>query len=158
MKPPTLDASEDVSDMKKYYPELYRDLLKLNRLEEDETSGELKPISKSPVTPQQGKPHTSKPAPAAPKQDPPEESPKSTISTNYDDDDIKNMWRTLIDVIKVKSASKFDADYAEAERLMEELINILWGSSNTVEADGNVEINYTYISESLDFNNVAAGI
>lgn len=222
--------AQDIDYMKEWYPELYKKVLELNELQEDD-SGNLipavpqqngkshkpkpsvspkqpQPTNPTPTAPQQGKSHTPKPtAPGAKKsntagqtpvrlnkpdtQDPeppvtetitgnaaqtgdtsvlmgtkcklasePDGSEQTTakspvivVPTN---DDVMQMARTLSGVIKCKLAS--DPEDAEAERLTKELIEKLREGNKLVEADGDVEINYTYISESPDFNNAAAGI
>lgn len=228
-KPSDLEIiAQDVAYMKQWYPELYKKVLELNELQEDD-SGNLIPA----VPQQNGKPHKPKPtAPGAKKsntagqtpvrlnkpdtQDPEPpvtetitgnisqmsdtsvlmgtkcklaselDGPKQTtvkspvivVPTN---DDVMQMARTLSAAMKARMFTMSSRDemtkFAEelAGVLQEEcvsagfivageevelvaLIEMLLREGEPVGADGDVEINYTYISESLDFNNIAAAI
>lgn len=220
--------AQDVAYMKQWYPGLYKKVLELNELQEDD-SGNLIPA----VPQQNGKPHKPKPtAPGAKKsntagqtpvrlnkpdtQDPEPpvtetitgnisqmsdtsvlmgtkcklaselDGPKQTtvkspvivVPTN---DDVMQMARTLSAAMKARMFTMSSRDemtkFAEelAGVLQEEcvsagfivageevelvaLIEMLLREGEPVGADGDVEINYTYISESLDFNNIAAAI
>ena len=105
-------------------------------------------------------------------------SPVITVPTN---DDVMQMARTLSTAMKARLLTMSSRDemmkFAEelAGVLQEEcvsagfivageevelvaLIEMLLREGEPVGADGDVEINYTYISESLDFNNIAAAI
>lgn len=105
-------------------------------------------------------------------------SPVIVVPTN---DDVMQMARTLSAAMKARLFTMSSRDemtkFAEelAGVLQEEcvsagfivageevelvaLIEMLLREGEPVGADGDVEINYTYISESLDFNNIAAAI
>lgn len=185
--------AQDVAYMKQWYPELYKKVLELNELQEDD-SGNL-----IPAVPQQGKSHTSKPtAPGAKKSNTAGQTPvitrmnkpdsvpqpdglKSPVITVPTNDDVMQMAGTLSAAMKARMFTMSSRDemtkFAEelAGVLQEEcvsagfivageevelvaLIEMLLREGEPVGADGDVEINYTYISESLDFNNIAAAI
>lgn len=105
-------------------------------------------------------------------------SPIITVSTN---DDVMQMAGTLSAAMKARMFTMSSQD--EMTKFVEELagvlqeecvsagfivageevelvalIEMLLREGEPVGADGDVEINYTYISESLDFNNIAAAI
>lgn len=105
-------------------------------------------------------------------------SPVIVVPTN---DDVMQMAGTLSETMKARLLTMSSRDemmkFAEelAGVLQEEcvsagfivageevelvaLIEMLLREGEPVGADGDVEINYTYISESLDFNNIAAAI
>lgn len=106
---------------------------------------------------------------------------KSPIITVPNNDDVIQMAGTLLAAMKARLFTMSSRDemmkFAEelAGVLQEEcvsagfivageevelvaLIEMLLREGEPVGADGDVEINYTYISESLDFNNIAAAI
>ncbi len=220
--------AQDVAYMKQWHPELYKKVLELNELQEDD-SGNLIPA----VPQQNGKPHKPKPtAPGVKKSNtagqtpvrlnkpdtqdpeppvtetitgnisqmsdtsvlmgtkcklasepdgPKQTTTKSPIITAPTNDDVMQMAGTLSAAMKARMFTMSSRDemtkFAEelAGVLQEEcvsagfivageevelvaLIEMLLREGEPVGADGDVEINYTYISESLDFNNIAAAI
>ncbi len=164
--------AQDVAYMKQWYPELYKKVLELNELQEDD-SGNL-----IPAAPQQGKPHTPKPGsafgakksntagqtPVITRMNKPDSVPqpdglKSPVITVPTNDDVTQMLRTLSTAIKARLLTMSSRD--EMTKFAEEITGVLQEecvSAGFIVAGEDVEINYTYISESLDFNNIAAAI
>lgn len=172
-KPSDLEIiAQDVAYMKQWYPELYKKVLELNELQEDD-SGNL-----IPAAPQQGKPHTPKPGsafgakksntagqtPVITRMNKPDSVPqpdglKSPVITVPTNDDVTQMLRTLSTAIKARLLTMSSRD--EMTKFAEEITGVLQEecvSAGFIVAGEDVEINYTYISESLDFNNIAAAI
>lgn len=220
--------AQDVAYMKQWYPELYKKVLELNGLQEDDSGNLIHAVPQ-----QNGKPHKPKPtAPGAKKSNtagqtpvrlnkpdtqdpeppvtetitgnisqmsdtsvlmgtkcklasepdgPKQTTTKSPIITVPNNDDVIQKTETLLAAMKARLFTMSSRDemtkFAEelAGVLQEEcvsagfivageevelvaLIEMLLREGETVGADGDVEINYTYISESLDFNNIAAAI
>ncbi len=164
--------AQDVAYMKQWYPELYKKVLELNELQEDD-SGNLIPAAS-----QQGKPHTPKPGsafgakksntagqtPVITRMNKPDSVPqpdglKSPVITVPTNDDVTQMLRTLSTAIKARLLTMSSRD--EMTKFAEEITGVLQEecvSAGFIVAGEDVEINYTYISESLDFNNIAAAI
>ncbi len=186
--------AQDVAYMKQWYPELYKKILDLNELQEDD-SGNLipavpqqngKPYKPKPTAPGVKKSNTAGQTPVITRMNKPDSVPqpdglKSPVITVPTNDDAMQMVRTLSTDIKARLLTMSSRDemtkFAEelAGVLQEEcvsagfivageevelvaLIEMLLREGEPVGADGDVEINYTYISESLDFNNIAAAI
>lgn len=84
---------------------------------------------------------------------------KSPIITVPNNDDVIQMAETLLAAMKARLLTMSSRD--EMMKFAEELAGVLQEecvSAGFIVAGEDVEINYTYISESLDFNNIAAAI
>lgn len=220
--------AQDVAYMKQWYPELYKKVLELNGLQEDDSGNLIHAVPQ-----QNGKPHKPKPtAPGAKKSNtagqtpvrlnkpdtqdpeppvtetitgnisqmsdtsvlmgtkcklasepdgPKQTTTKSPVITVPTNDDATQIFRTLSTAMKARLFTMSSRD--EMKKFADEvvgvlqeecvsagfivageevelvaLIEMLLREGEPVGADGDVEINYTYISESLDFNNIAAAI
>lgn len=83
-------------------------------------------------------------------------SPIITVPTN---DDVMQMAGTLLAAMKARLFTMSSQD--EMTKFIEEVVGVFQKecvSAGFIVAGEDVEINYTYISESLDFNNIAAAI